>query len=134
MPNAITFNADAALAKLEAAVATHGPEAVNIASEVVRINAVNDLMSSAGFAVVSGVCFYAARVCFNYVFPKNADGQREWDEDAIPAVFGLVISWLLGAFIFCACALPPLFTAWTWVALFNPKLALAHDLYAKLIH
>jgi len=125
----VQFNVDAALAKLEALVAAHGPQAVDVAAHVAQINALNTLAELPGYGLLAGVGAYSARWCFRRADRRDPDGYRDEDQ-----IFWLIPAGLtaVASFFMLGAAVTALFDVWAWVALFNPKLALAHQILAKL--
>lgn len=122
----IQFNIDAALAKLGDLVAKHGLDAVNLAAQVVQVNAIDTLVSGLGYATIGGALFMAARFSLRRLqaMDSSYDGALGWGL----ALGSTSAATLLLAYFAVAC----LTNVWAWVALFNPKLALAHDVLAKL--
>lgn len=125
----IQFNVDAALAKLGELVAKHGPDAVNLAAQVVQINAVQTLLTGAASAVILGVAVKA----FGF-FARRQQAAYAEDDIGLPMIGWLLVLLgdLIAGGIATAYTLGDLLDVWAWVALFNPKLALAHEVLAKL--
>ena len=120
---AIQFNVDAALAKLGELVTKHGPQAVDLAASVVQVEAVNDLLGFPGWIATMLFFLWGARLA------QRKAGADRYDESA----WGFVIVLAFGAAGLCfIAALTALLNVWSWVALFNPKLALAHHILSKL--
>lgn len=121
----IQFNVDAALAKIEQLIQAHGQQAVDAAVAVERMNGINTLVSAAGFAVLAGGFAKLA----TWLNGKRPSGD-EILENPLPAI-GTCVAWLAA----CGCGVGvvvQLFDAWAWTAIFNPKLALAHDILSHL--
>ncbi len=122
----VTFNVDQLLAKLEALAAANAAQAVDLGAAVVQVNAVGGL-------AVGGFCVAAAVVA---AFVART-GIKKYDDDdltynqqgawQIVGVFAAII-----AIFFSVGALVGLGNPWNWVGLFNPKLALAHELFVRL--
>ncbi len=141
----VNFDADAALRQLGELVRQHGPDAVNIAAQVVQVNAVGQLIGgavSAGVAIAAG--YFGAKVMREAVKAgaKYEKATQAWFRDrtgdlSMPSDthFGL---YLLGgtlvavATVCTITALGNLADIWTWTGIFNPRLALAHDIYMRL--
>ena len=125
----IEFNADAALAKLEALVAQHGPQAVDTAAEVVRVGAIGDLIVGAGCAV-------ATALIWRTLHRVSTTRWKETDVFDDPMGPFPMIALLAAGFLSCVTtigALEGLLDVWNWVALFNPKLALAHQILSRVV-
>jgi len=128
----VQFNVDQALAKLGELVTKHGPQAVDVAAQVVQVNAVGQIAQGAVMAVLAAVSAVAA---LRLVVPvKKAWSYEPGYDNATLAVGGLlgVVLLTCGVLIAGLCAALALTDAWAWVALFNPKLALAHTILAKI--
>lgn len=125
----IQFNADQALSKLGELVAKHGPEAVDLAAQVVRVNALNTLSGVIGYGALAGLTFAALR----FALARAKEHQSRDAYDDLPKVgwgFAIAASGV-GATGFAWAAAASALNIWAWVALFNPKLALAHQVLAK---
>lgn len=117
----IQFNADQAIAKLGELVARHGPQAVELAAEVVRMNAVGHLAYSAGWLIVSVVGTILSVRYWRWLMGPTGDDEAGFGAFVLSLAVGA--AWIV--------TLVRLLNVWTWVALFNPKLALAHEVIAK---
>lgn len=151
----VQFNVDQALAKLGELVAKHGPQAVDLAAQVVQMDAAGQVARGVFFAVAA-VGAGMAGLCFLSSGRKN---RAEWaaynaayDAYRYPTMYGSGVAapkpdrpngaepetlfatatgaGMVGAALLVI-ALFHLLDSWAWVALFNPKLALAHQLLAK---
>lgn len=152
----IQFNADQALAKLGELVAKHGPQAVDMAAAVLQTEALGTLVRGVVLLAASATAVIAGR----HFLRMNQSAAAEWDAYRIardqhdypslyptadkkpPArpsrplvseeatAFGIVTGFVVAG-CFAAAAAAHLLGIWTWVALFNPKLALAHEVIAK---
>lgn len=122
----IQFNVDAALAKLEALVSTHGPQAIDMAAQVVRINALNELSCVPVAGVLALAAGYGMRWCY-----RRAKAATDTYDDDFGWWIGFCIAGILALFTLALC-LDALCDVWAWVALFNPKLALAHEIMQRL--
>lgn len=152
----IQFNVDQALAKLGELVAKHGPQAVDLAASVAQVEAAGQLAQGGVAAlIVAALGIGSAR--FWKTYRQNAPIWRAYREDerkhgypylyndgkaiprpirpdAFPEEVSIAGCGAMAVFAFLGAvfaALPPLTYAWNWVALFNPKLALAHQVLAK---
>ena len=121
----IEFNVDQALAKLGELVSKHGPDAVNLAAQVVQVDALNRLTNLPFFAALSAATFMLARW-----FLKRADAIED-EYDRTGWHIGMAFSGGASVLTFIP-AVWTLFDVWMWVALFNPKLALAHEVFERL--
>jgi hypothetical protein len=139
----IQFNVDAALAKLGELVTKHGPQAIDLAAQVIRVNAIGEIIvgvAVASIAMASSIA--AAKVCL----PKWAERRvvyRAWLDDMTGKIrmprddgfgwmMGAGMTWGLSGIATLVVALPCLLNVWNWVAIFSPKLALAHTILAKI--
>lgn len=120
----IEFNVDQALQKLGELVEKHGPQAVDLAAQVVQLNAAQNLASAAGLAGVSIGGLFMARWLQGRAQAADADDDFGY---RIGVTFSLGVSTVLGVW-----SLFSFLNIWSWIALFNPKLALAHDVLARL--
>ena len=127
MADAIQFNVDAALAKLGELVAKHGPDAVNLAAQVVRVNAVQTLITGATAAALTTL---VARLIVRHLREVKAENGGHLDIfDTNPLI---TIGCSIGLLIIAPFAFGNLLDVWAWIALFSPKFALAHEVLAKL--
>ena len=117
----IDFNVDQLLLKLEALATEHGAEAVNTAATIVQVNAVINLVWGGFF-----LCLFLTCIWFDWFCIKKTSDDLKEDWSA-----GIAISILVGLFSSILCGVFWL-NIWNWIALFNPKLALAHDIWVKL--
>lgn len=120
--------------KLAELANTYGPPAVNTAAEVVRINAIGSLAVAAlGVAMAT-----AGGVVFCRYITKAIKASADWDawiEDrtnklsrpSVDSAAYLPVLIPSGAAVVLGLAVSifRLVNVWTWVALWNPKLALA---------
>lgn len=106
------------LSKLE----TLAQSGVNVGSDIVRINAIGELIGG-GIAAIIGLI---ATVVFVAAFAryKETEGEDNVPHIIFGSIFGL-IGWMI--------ALINLANVWNWVALSNSKLALAHQLFDKVM-
>lgn len=120
------------LEKITAVVEQNGPAAIQTAQAVVQMNALNNL---------TGVIFYGALAAF-FIFLTvwcrkkwvsiNTNPQRKPGDDADGYIVATIVVGI-GAIFFSACAVFPLLDVWNWVAIFNPKLALAHEIMKNIL-
>ncbi len=126
----IQFNVDEALAKAGELVAKHGPQVIDGAAQVVRINAVQSLLTGA----LAGGLLYGGIRAFSF-FAQKAKAAYDEDDLGMPMIgWGVLIGVdVIACGIATAFTLGNIFDVWAWVALFNPKLALAHQLLARFV-
>lgn len=136
----IQFNVDQALAKLGELVAKHGPQAVDLAADVVRVNALGDVVTGGLLLVLSAVALFAASRLVQRWSTASA-AYREWSvddnrryaarpDDGSGWGAGAAVAGVVGAMAVLA-SLTRLADVWVWAAFINPKLALAHQVLAK---
>lgn len=92
----------------------YGPEVMDMTLEVVRINAIQELVI--GFAVSVAT---AVIIMVTFRVTKKFEGI----EKDMPRIMMATI-----AFMFGAIGIYRLFIIWNWIGVFNPKLKLAHDI------
>lgn len=151
----IQFNVDQALQKLGELVAKHGPQAVDVAIQVVRVDAVGQL-AMGGFALlVAAACAATALRCWSiarskevawevyreesdkFRYPTLYNDGKQAPRPTMPAglepeaVMGVSVGAAVVGSIAIVVALFGLIDPWAWVAVFSPKLALAHQVLAK---
>lgn len=117
----VKLDLDAAFNKLGEVAAKYGPQAVDVAAEVVRVNAIGTIVVGLACAVLLGLCIFF----FRWGLKKNQDNYYD---DYMP----VLVSSSCGIILFGIAAALHLLNIWAWVALFNPKLALARDIWVKL--
>lgn len=127
MTVAIQFNVDQALAKLGELVQQHGPQAVETAAHVVQVDAMGTIVRGVGLMALGAASAAGAVVCFK----RASDGDPCSFADALLApmlsfVFGIVAPLVL------VMGLLNVIDVWSWVAIFDPKLALAHEIMQRL--
>jgi len=121
MADGVTFNVDQALAKLGELVQQHGPQAVDLAAQVVQADAYGHFIRGGAFLLLAIVVLTAAIIGTRWAL-------RNDDEDG--AVFFIGVGffhlplWLAAAW--------PFLNIWNWIATTNPKLALAHQVLSKV--
>lgn len=119
----IKFDADAALAKLAELAEQHGTPTVKIASDVERISAIGTLGASAIALVIAIVSGNVAEWAVSHV--------SEVKPDTAIYVVPIVISMIVCLFSLIGGGVE-LLNIWNWVALVNPKLAVAHRIMKRL--
>lgn len=117
----IDFNVDRLLTKLEALATEHGAEAVNTAATIVQVDGIINLLWGGFFFCLLLTCILFGTFCIK---KTTANPEDDWSA-------GIAISILVGLFSYILCGVFWL-NVWNWIALFNPKLALAHEIWVKL--
>ena len=141
----VQFNVDQALTKLGELVSKHGPQAVDLAAEVVRVNAIGTIVPGLIGALVSAASVYGACKLYALGTRKNKEHAAAYNaylkdrtgtlsnpDDESIAPFGIAIGLGVVALFSTITSLVLLTDVWAWVALFNPKLALAREVIVKL--
>jgi hypothetical protein len=101
---------------------------VNTAAQVVQINAMQSLLTGvAAAALVAG-----SIKAFGFLV-RRCKAAYDDDDLGLPMIGWALLSVadVIGGGIAVAYTLGDLLDVWAWVALFNPKLALAHAVLAK---
>lgn len=144
MPTNIQFNMDQALQKLGELVAKHGPQAVDLAAQVVQVNAVGAIAQAVASVAIAGLSGWATMKLWRLAKQSMAADKKAtdaWIRDhtgalSMPSDNGWL--WCIpataatgAAVVFTINGVAGLFDTWAWVALFEPKLALAHQVLAK---
>jgi len=137
----VQFNVDQALAKLGELVSAHGPQAVDLAAQVVQVNGFGQVAIGAfALAIAVSVAVAALRLLRLALRLEGERKARVQDRSGAalypsansePAWVGLLVSGVIGTGALIV-ALNCLLDVWAWVAIFNPKLALAHQVLAKV--
>ena len=112
------------LDKLEVLATKYTPEAIDAAASAVTVTAAGNLLL--GIAGI-GAAIFAWWVTKNFATYCRSKYQEDgWASDwDLGWRFGLGIGGIISG-ILALISVPYLFDVWNWVALFNPKLALAH--------
>lgn len=130
----LTDGADAVIAKLGTLADKYGPEVVNSALWVVRVDGISNVASNlVGAAIGGSVAYVAFRWVRGHIAAQKAahrETHRGFDLtlDADPGVciFGSVAG-VAGATAVVVCTVKFL-DIWNWVAIFEPKLWVAKKL------
>lgn len=112
------------LEKLEALATQYTPGVFDAATAAVTVTAFGNLLS--GFVGI-GAAFFTLWVTKNFAtFCRRKRDEKGWMSDwDIGWTLGLGVGSITST-VLALCAIPALFNVWNWVALVNPKLALAH--------
>lgn len=130
----IQFNVDQAIAKLGELVSKHGPQAVDLAASVIQVDALGSLLFGAAMIPAAVLTWRAARKAFTLANRKIRNESYRHIE-VYRDQFGWWMATSAGAaatLVFALIAASNLLHVWNWVALFNPKLALAHEVLSKV--
>jgi hypothetical protein len=128
----IQFNVDQALQKLGELVQQHGPQAINLAAQVVRVDGLSSIVRGAGMAILGAGLGYAAYRTARASIRENCKDILEQNVGlAVGSAFGAA-ALAIGTALLAINAYADLADPWNWVALLNPKLALAHQVLAKI--
>lgn len=112
------------LDKLDSVLTQYTPEVYNAAIDVVQVSGISEIVSS--FLCIAGTIF------IGYFLYKNREFFKEYDistSNIITDIF-MFAGWF-GCMFMIIASLVSMFTTildvWTWISIFNPKLALAHQ-------
>ena len=112
------------LDKLDSLVTQYTPDIIEGATSVVQISAVGDLVQ--GLFMTLGACFlvWLTYKSAMYFEKKKKEGApyNSWE-------IGIFLSYIVGGFIsfvLVTAGIGAILEIWNWVAIWNPKLALAH--------
>ena len=112
------------LDKLDTMATKYTPEVIDAATSAVTVTAIGNILS--GLVGIGAVIFtwWATKNFAKYCRRKHqAEGWRsDWD---VGWALGLGVGGITSGII-ALISVWSLFDVWNWVALFNPKLALAH--------
>ena len=112
------------LDKLDALATQYTPEVVDGAIAAVQVTGVGNIIWGLAGAVCAYLCWWLSRNFTQYARKKKQeDGyMSDWE-------LGIAIGFGAGIFftgLMAMLSVVYLFDIWNWVAIFNPKLALAH--------
>lgn len=109
--------------KLENLATSYAPDVIDSAMSAVKVSAIQELIWGVVFIFLSvAVSIAAYKIFFHCEKKKKERPYSEWD-------VGLVLAPVLGSCVvipFALYAVNCFLDIWNWVALVNPKLALAH--------
>jgi hypothetical protein len=119
------------LDKLELLVTNYSPEVFDTAVAIVKIDAISALSVS---TIILIICILAVkgiivlRVFCDKKYKEADSAMSDWD--LVRDISTLVLAFIvLLTVISC---LSSILHVWNWIALFNPELALAHNLFEKI--
>lgn len=110
-------------AELVEAVKGIAPEALALAVQITRINAIGDV-------VIGVVLAAAASIAIPQLLRLHRAAKA--DPDSVGLLFAVVFGWF-GTVVVGIFAGICLLNIWTWVGLFAPELRLAHDALTRLV-
>ena len=114
------------LDKLDSLATQYAPDVVDAAVSSVQVSAVSHLVG--GLVAMAGgiLALWIATNFANYAKAKKDKGgyMSDWE---IGVAISFVAGGLGGAILFLVC-ISQLFEVWNYVEIFNPKLALAHQM------
>lgn len=108
------------LDKLDALATQYAPEVVDSAIGIMQVSGASKIIL--GLLGLCFVCAIAFSVCKGVKYcAKKQEENREWEAGA-PIIITLGVIFSVGILI---ASLTALLNVWNWVAMFDPKLALA---------
>ena len=115
------------LDKLDSITTQYAPNVVNSAIKVVQVNGLSRIFYGIIGIIGCFICVIVAKKLANKCTElKKRDGYlSEWE-------VGVAVSYILGAavtIVLAICSILELFYVWNWIAIFDPKLALANKLF-----
>lgn len=100
------------------------PEVFDAAVNVIMMNGLVKILGGLSLILFAALCIFACTKLYVYAGKKyEEDELSDWNRDRDQGVIKIVGSVVVVMLVFAACCL--LFDIWNWVAIFNPKLALA---------
>lgn len=108
------------LDQLQGAASQYGPQAVQTLLAATRFDGLQNILYGIGFLAIAALCLYQARRLHRI--------KSGWSQEQ---EFGVIACWVFGVLATIG-SLATLGNVWNWVAVFNPVLALAHYLIAKV--
>lgn len=113
-----------AFQKLSELAHQFGPAAVDVAVQVERLDAINKLSGIPAWGLVALVAALGVHHCLRRLKEDTYEAESLYAVGSF--LLGLVAIGASIAAVVCA------FDVWAWTGLFNPKLALAHDVLTAL--
>ena len=114
------------LDKLEKLTTQYAPEVLDAAASAVRVTGIGNIITGIGSMVSAAIVIWIAKNFANICRKKKEEEgyMSEWElgMGLSLAVGGITGSVLSIVFLF------RLLNIWNWIAIFNPKLALAHKI------
>jgi hypothetical protein len=112
-------------------VAQYGDTAWQTILALKRIDAAQDLVFGAASLAPIALIWYGVSKVYAYDKKQN-EGKESFRQDW----FGTGMSSVVGALLTAFFGMGFVFTwldVWTWIALFKPELAIAHDMWLKVV-
>lgn len=111
--------------RFEELAVQYTPEVIEKATAAVSVTAIGNLVGGLSGLVAVYAVWWLTKNCATYCRNKKQDGRwaNDWD-------IGWIISFVIGGVSGGCIAIISLFELidiWNWVAVFNPQLALAHQ-------
>ena len=112
------------LDQLEALAKQYSPEVLDSAIDVVRMTGISNILEGVICGLASAGCFFLSLYLFRFFSVKE---KEEQSLDAPWELFKvmIVIFGAVSVIIFTTACFVNVFDAWSWIAIFDPKLALA---------
>ena len=115
------------LDKLDAVATQYASDGINSAIKVVQVNGVADIFYGMIGIIGCFICVIVAIKLANKCteLKKRYGYNSDWE-------VGVAISYILGAvvtIVLAICSIIELCDVWNWIAMFDPKLALANKLF-----
>lgn len=117
------------LDKLDAVVTQYAPEVGEAVVEAVRITSIGSLISALILIILSSILMFLTLKWATY-YTLKADSESCMEEGLDPRAGFWFVS-IIGHFMFAILAISAICIIcdiWVWVGIFNPKLALAHQI------
>ena len=112
------------LDQLEALAKQYSPEVLDSAIDVVRMTGVSTILEGFIWGLAAIGCFFLAKYLVIFLSKKEKEGKYE---DGPWELFK-ILCFIVGAvfvIIFTIACFGNVFDTWSWIAIFDPKLALA---------
>jgi hypothetical protein len=111
------------LEKLEGLAVEHAPEALEIAAATARVTAIGNIITGFIFVAIAGLIGFGTYTFARYSIKKSDEGGYLSDWGFL-GFFGCLAGGG-STFVAVAIGLPHVLQVWNWVALLDPKLAIA---------
>lgn len=115
------------LDKLDSIATQHAPDVINSAIKVVQVDGVSHIFYGIIGIIGCFTCVIVAKKLANKCteLKKSGGYNSDWE-------VGIAVSYILGTvvtIVLAICSIIELFDVWNWIAMFNPKIALANKLF-----
>jgi len=114
------------LDKLDNLAMQYTPEVMDAALGAVSMSAISELMTTVAMLLVAGIIAAASRWFWKFAIRKEEECERCNDWDGARAVGTTCSIFVIS--ILSVVSIFRLVDVWVWTAIFNPKLALAHQI------